>query len=143
MATTIYDTTFSHDWNVREGKADGKLQCSHFTTLRLYSDKYKPGTIHRIWNNKIKGKPDNKGYATVITRLHFQLKDLEKNDVLCRLDTGLDWHETKSLLLRLYKDSNINEDTWFCFALFRYLTKLEIQVMTDKMKNDSQTNLVS
>ena len=141
MATTIYDTTFSQDWNVREGKADGKLQCSHFTSLRLYSDKYKPCTIHRIWNNKVKGKSHNHGYATVISRIIFQLKDLERHDVLCRLDTGFGWHETQSLLLKLYKDSNINAETWLCFALFRYLTKLEITVMTDKLKSGSQTSL--
>ena len=141
MATTIYDTTFSHDWNVREGKTDGKLQCAHFTTLRLYSLKYAPGTIHRIWNNQVKGKSHNHGYATVISRIIFQLKDLERHDVLCRLDTGYGWDETKNLLMKMYKDLNINEETWLCFALFRYLTKLEIQVMTDKMKSDSQTTL--
>lgn len=140
---TIYDTHFSHDWNTREGQSVGKLQCGHFTTLRLYSQKYAPGTVHRIWNKGTNGKAQNQGYATVITRLHFQFKDLEKHDVLCRLDTGYGWHETKQLLLKMYKDLNINDATWFCFALFRYLTKLEIQVMTDNLKSDSQTKILS
>lgn len=141
MATAlIYDTKFSQDWNTREGKSAGKLECSHFTSLRLYTQKYAPGTVHRIWNNKVKGKSENKGYATIITRIHFQFKDLEKYDVLCRLDTGYGWQETKTILWAMYKDI-INTETWLCFALFRYLTKLEIQAMTDKLKNDSQTTL--
>jgi hypothetical protein len=127
---TIFDTDFKHDWNTREGKKDGKLELSVFTTLRLYSDKYKENAIHRIWNNHNGKKRECKGYAVVIRRVHFQLKDIEKFDILCRLDTGYSFSETRNILSKMY--TNIHDPTWFCFAVMRYLTHAEIVSFTEK-----------
>jgi hypothetical protein len=139
MALIIYDLEFSHDWNTREGTKTGKLQCSHFTTLRHYSKKYAVQTVHRVWNNNDKKKREHLGYAVVIRQMNFQLKDLEKYDVLCRLDTGYGWAETKKLLQKMYKD--LKDEDWMNFVLMRYLTKLEIVRMTETLKNDSQTQI--
>lgn len=135
----IYDTTFKHDWNTREGQKVGKLQCSHFTTVRMYGEHFKPGTIHRIWNNINGNKKESLGYAVVVKQMPFQVKDFEKWDVLCRLDTGYGHGETKGIVLKIYK--GLTDESWLNFVLFRFLTKAEIVRMTEKLKAEGQTTI--
>jgi hypothetical protein len=140
MPLIIYDTDFTHDWNTREGEKIGKLNCQHFTTLRNYSAKYAQGTIHRIVNNHSKKKREMTGYTVVIRQMSFKMKDIEKYDVLCRLDTGYGWQETKAMLQKIYPKNT--DDSTMCFALMRYLTKLEIGRMNEKIAADSQTTIL-
>lgn len=137
----IYDTKFIHDWNTREGQKEGKLNCSHFTTIRHDSAKYNPQTIHRIWNNGGKGVHEKQlGYSVVINKVPFRFKELERFDWICRLDTGYGWQETKQIIQRMYKEG-VTDETIFCIVLFRYLTKAEIERMTEKLKADNQMTI--
>jgi len=135
----IYDTYFNHDWNTREGNKDGKLNCSHFPTLRFDDKKYEVKTIHRIWNKGGGKGAKQLGYAVVVKHIPFLFKDLAKYDVLCRLDTGYGWQETKIIVEKLYKE--VNGESKKCFVLMRYLTKLEIERMTEKIKSETQPPL--
>ena len=127
----IYDTEFTHDWNTREGtQQNGKLSCANFTTLRYQNPKFYAGAIHRIWNNHNGKKREHTGYAKVIRVMNFKFKDIEKYDVLCRLDTGYNFAETRNIMQKMYK--NVQSDHDFCFVLFSYLTKSEIVSLTEK-----------
>jgi hypothetical protein len=138
----IYDTYFLHDWNTREGQKEGKLQCSCFTTLRPYGVKWAVGAVHRIWNNHSgKAKCENLGYAVVIRQIPFYFCDLEKNDVLCRLDTGFGWERTAGELQGMYNNT-LKSDTLLNFALLRYLTKAEIVALTERLKTDSEPTIL-
>lgn len=128
----IYDTEFTHDWNTKEGtQLNGKLSCSQFTTLRYWNtSKFYAGAIHRIWNNHNGKKRENCGFAKVIRVIPFKFQDIEKYDVLCRLDTGYNFTETRNILMKMYK--NIKPTDMLCFTLFHYLTKSEIVELTAK-----------
>lgn len=140
MPLQIFTTEFMHDWNTREGVQVGKLGCSHFTTLRKLSAKYATQTIHRIMVSNANKQKTQTGYTVVIRQYPIKFKDLEKYDILCRLDTGYGWQETRTLLQRMYKDITDEQD--MCFVLMRYLTKAEIGRLNEKLKSDSQTTIL-
>ncbi len=130
----IFQTDFSHDWNTREGCKEGKLNCAHFLTLRLFSDKYKASTIHKITNNGASEKRFQ-GYTVVVQQIIFQLKDLHKYDILCRLDTGYPAKETETLLRKMYK--TLTPESYLNFVVMRYLTAKEEVRMHEKIKQES------
>lgn len=139
MALQIFETEFKHDWNTREGMTTGKLNCRHFTTLRKMSAKYAPQTIHRIINNNNKKKREILGYTVVIRNYPLIFKDLEKYDILCRLDTGYGFQDTKTMLRRMYQD--LKDEQEMCFVLMRYLTKAEIERLNEKLKSENQPSI--
>ena len=130
----IFQTDFSHDWNTREGRKEGKLSCAQFTTLRLHSDKYKASTIHKITNL---GLSEHRflGYAVVVQQIIFKFKDIDKYDVLCRLDTGYPFAETATILNGIYK--TLTPETFLNFVVMRYLTKKEETRLHEKIKQES------
>ncbi len=130
----IFQTDFSHDWNTREGNKVGKLNCAQFTTLRLHSDKYKPSTLHKITNLEL---PNNRlvGYAVVVHQVCFQFKNIDKYDILCRLDTGYPSAETATILTSIYK--TLTSESWLNFVVMRYLTAKEEKTMHEKIKQES------
>jgi hypothetical protein len=134
----IFETSFSHDWNTREGEKVGKLQCSTFTTLRLYSTKFAVSNIHRIVNNSLSA---NKllGHAVVLQQMAFSFYDLHKYEVLCRLDTGYNATETANILRKMYP--KIIPETQLNFVLMRYLTAAEIKRMNKKIEELSSPKI--
>ena len=130
----IFQTDFSHDWNTREGRKEGKLSCAQFTTLCLHSDKYKASTIHKITNLGL-SKDRFLGYAVVVHQVCFQFKNIEKYDILCRLDTGYPFAETATILKGIYK--TLTPETFLNFVVMRYLTKKEEIRLREKIKQES------
>ena len=137
----IYDLQFNKDWNVKPGQTAGKLQCNCFLELTIEHQIYNPETIHRVFN-KNNGKTAQKlGFVKVLKCTKFEYKDLNKYEGMCYLCTGEGVNETKSIIQKKYKNT-IKDNTTLAFVLFRYLTQSEIVLLTENIKEQSQTKLM-
>ncbi len=96
--------TFNHDWNK-------KLQCDHFTTLRLRI--IEPGTELPVYL-----KNDYFDHVTVLDRKSLKLDQI--NNWIAYLDTGYDAAECMKILTTMYKNKNVN---WKTQTIYFYLLK--------------------
>lgn len=97
---------FSHNWN-------GKLNCTVFTTIRIYNAvRFSPGLIKtvRLKESKLK---------TVKIISCIPKFPLEFNDHECLMDTGLSKRKTINLIREMYKNKLPMIDTVkFCLVTF-------------------------
>jgi len=100
---------FSYNWN-------GKLNCNHFTTLRL-SDRFNIGEKYAVL---LKGKEI--GTGEVIAKKYLRLTQI--NDFIAYLDTGYNAKKCKEILKTMYKNKPID---WNTQQIVLYLIKLERQ----------------
>jgi len=101
----MLEISFSYNWNK-------KLDCNAFTTLRL-SDKYKINDIV-----KITCKKSIVFNAKIVDKKVFTLDKI--NNFIAYLDTGYDMQECKNILMKMYKNKNIN---WETQKIYFYLIK--------------------
>ncbi|WP_020531435.1 hypothetical protein [Flexithrix dorotheae] len=106
MKAIFGQINFSYNWN-------RKLNCKYFTTVRLKSEKYQIGRVYDI--NYSQGSHLEKIMTAEIERIFpFFLKDWK--DVFS-LDTGYDPLDSKTLIMNMYKNKEINWETQMLYFI--------------------------
>lgn len=99
---------FSYNWNK-------KLCCTCFTTLRI-NNKHNIGDVVMI---TLKGK--ERGLATVVDKKELNLDGI--TNALAYIDTGYNAEDTKKLLMKMYKNKNID---WNRQHIYLYVLQYQI-----------------
>lgn len=99
MSTSPKDSiiSFSYNWN-------NKLDCKAFTTLRLRSTKYVPGTLYDVYLEKKGSNAIYLGKARCEKVKTLMLEDI--NEFISFLDTGYNVADCKRIVRRMYNKEN-------------------------------------
>ena len=94
--------SFFYNWN-------NKLDCKAFTTLRLSSN-YEIGDKLEIILKK-----EPKGHGEIVDIKKLKLSDI--NEWVARIDTGYSQKECQDILIKMYKNKNVDWDTQIIYLI--------------------------
>lgn len=96
----VKDLKFSTNWNTMPGVlGGGKLNCRYFTTIRLNTGKFTPGT--RV---KIIVREEVLSYGTVVAVKVKRLSQVDQFEACT--DTGYSLADTVNIIRRMYKQDD-------------------------------------
>lgn len=96
---------FSKNWN-------RKLDCDHYTTIRLDNPAYRKNELYTVWLNR-----QNHHRAVCIDRRTLKLSQV--NDWIAILDSGMNKSEFIDLMFSIYAKIPDLENRDFCLLLMK------------------------